>query len=666
MSRFGFFRIAVAAPNVSVANPTSNADEICRLIDECRDADVILFPELSITGYTSADLLHQTQLLDASDVAIGKVAEMTLSVGGIVVVGAPVRVEQVLYNCGIVCAGGKIHAIIPKTFLPSYREFYEGRWFRPADHRLPSHTRMLGEELPFGTDILLQAGEAVIGIELCEDLWVPIPPSSHQALAGANVLLNLSASNELIGKAAWRRNLVLSQSGRTLSAYAYSSAGATESTTDLVFSGHGMIAENGAMLAERHDLFPEYSRCSEGERKWIVADVDLDRLHHERRTQTSFQLCSGEGGKEFRRVHIAQSPQSQQGVWSLKREICGQPFVPDQASDLQQRCREILSIQSAGLRKRLSSLPFGIPLSIGISGGLDSTLAILVAVDACDALGWSRSRIHGLTMPGFGTSKHTLSNAEALAEGLGVGCELVDIRPLCMQAFRDLGHAPFGIDLEGLEVDVFQKRLQQVEVGEGDLVFENVQARIRTLLLMNRGFVLGTGDLSEQALGWSTYNGDHMSMYNVNTSIPKTLVRYLVRAFAERYQGNSLSEALLNIARTPISPELLPLSSTGEIVQETEVTVGPYELHDFYLFHFVRYGVARDKLRFLADHAVFSRPYTAEEKDSALAVFFKRFFSQQFKRSCVPDGPKIGTVSLSPRGDWRMPSDADGGSFFSE
>jgi len=657
MGPFGFLRIAVASPRVHVANPSANATEILTICDQAADADILLFPELSVTGYCAADLFHHRDLLEKSLVAIARIAEQTARFQGLVVIGAPLLVEGGLYNTAIVISHGQLVAAIPKSFLPNYREFYECRWFKPAAAAHSTLCSIAGHSVPFGTDILLRYGSATIGIELCEDLWMPIPPSSRQALGGAHVLLNLSASNELVAKADWRRTLVLSQSGRTLAAYAYSSSGPSESTTDLVFSGHCMIAENGSLLAERRDLGPAAS--GPAPQRWISADIDLQRLVHERIVQNTFGESTEDPRNTFRIIELPSPAEAAPDQWTLRRTIAGQPFVPPSSSDLDLRCGEILSIQEAGLAKRIERLPKDLPLVIGVSGGLDSTLALLVAVRACEKLGWPQSRIHGLTMPGFGTSADTLASAQALMRLVGVSSTSIDIRPLALKTFQDLKHQPFGISTTGLSLDEFLDRLQSLESGKQDLVFENVQARLRTYLLMNRGFVLGTGDLSEQALGWSTYNGDHMSMYNVNTSVPKTLVRFLVRYAADHLFQGELRSILHQIARAPISPELLPLSASGKIVQKTESVLGPYELHDFFLYHFVRFGAPREKILYLAKHATFAETYSSQTIRETLDLFLRRFFSQQFKRSCVPDGPKVGTVSLSPRGDWRMPSDAE-------
>lgn len=647
---------------MSVANPSANAHASIQMV-EGADTDLIVLPELGISGYTCGDLFATEGLLSGCLDALQQIVEHTAGHGTMVVVGLPLSVQSGLMNCAALVAEGRIHGIVPKSFLPNYREFYEQRHFRAASAVDPKTIEVLGQQVPFGTDLLFARGEATIGIEICEDLWMPIPPSSHAALAGANVLVNLSASNETIGKAAWRRDLVRSQSGRCLAAYAYASAGAGESTSDLVFGGHCMIAENGSMLDESR-------RIGDGMEPVVVpsmcvtCDVDLQRLEHDRRVMGSFDDAKTQQ-HDFRSVDCnperktGRSPRSE-----LKRSVDGQPFVPSGERELEDRCSEIFSIQIAGLVKRLSRLPAATKLAIGISGGLDSTLALLVAIRACDVAGRSRADIHGVTMPGFGTTEHTRQSADQLIAVTGITGECIEIRDLCLDTFRSLSHDPLGIKIDdGTTAHSLQQQLMNVPAGTPDLTFENVQARVRTMLLMSRGFVLGTGDMSEQALGWCTYNADHISMYNVNTSIPKTLVRFLVRYAAENYFGGQWKELLHRVADTPISPELLPPAADGSIQQSTEAEIGDYELHDFFLFHFVRHGFSQQKILFLAKHASFSREYPAEVILATFEKFIGRFFANQFKRNCVPDGPKVGSVSLSPRGDWRMPSDADADAF---
>jgi NAD+ synthase (glutamine-hydrolysing) len=544
--------------------------------------------------------------------------------------------------------------IIPKSYLPNYKEFYDARYYAAAATARSDTARLAsGEPAPFGVDLLFHASDdpdVIVGIEICEDLWTPAPPSSFQALAGANLLLNLSASNEVIGKAAYRRSLVAGQSGRCLAAYAYASCGVHESTTDLVFGGHCLIAENGNVLAE--------SERFRRDEQIVVADVDLDRLRGDRLRTTTFAQYGLYAGarRPFRRIEFALDATPADAP--LKRYVDAHPFVPQQAETLRERCEEIFHTQVAGLAKRLEHIGTP-PVTIGVSGGLDSTLALLVACKTVDALAVVRSKVMALTMPGFGTTGRTLANARALMKQLGVTAREVDIRPLCLAEWKALGHAPFGIALDGLDVETLTAKLRQVPSEKrSDLVFENVQARVRTELLMNSGFVIGTGDVSELALGWCTYNADHMSMYNVNVSIPKTLVKFLVGWAAEHEFDGEARKTLEDIVATEISPELLPTDATGAATQSTEGTIGPYELHDFFLYHFLRYGAPPQKVLFLAKHAKFHRDYPPSEVNRWLGVFLKRFFANQYKRSVLPDGPKVGTVSLSPRGDWRMPSDA--------
>lgn len=637
----------------TVADPRANADEVARVLGRLPDSDIVVFPELGLTGYTCADLFGQSALLHDAARAANRVAKVTRGRAQLVVVGLPVPVGNSLFNCALAMADGVMLGLVPKQFLPNYKEFYEGRWFSPGTGREPKEVDLAGRRVPFGTDLLFESSGVVVGVEICEDLWMPIPPSSSQALAGATVLLNLSASNETVGKSRYRADLVTGQSGRCIAAYAYSSAGPSESTTDLVFGGHCLIAENGRLLAES-------SRVGDGrpvvrESYWVTRDVDVEKLAADRRGTSSFDDAPRSAA--YRRLAFPLSTE----MPGLQRFVPGTPFVPKEDAELHSRCAEVFGIQCAGLAKRVEQLPAGTPLNIGISGGLDSTLALLVAVKTCDTLGLPRSRVQGLTMPGFGTTSRTLANALDLMAHLGVSPSTIDIGDLTLRSFVELGHSPFGIDPNGLDLDAFRAALGRVPPDRRhDLVFENVQARLRTFLLMSRGFVVGTGDLSEQALGWSTYNGDHMSMYNPNASIPKTLARFLVRyVAAHEFQAGPVRDTLLSVAETTISPELLPPAASGEIEQSTEDTLGPYELHDFILYNAIRNGYAPEKILFLSEHAEFTRPYPKAMVARTLRTFYSRFFRNQFKRSCVPDGPKVGTVSLSPRGDWRMPSDAD-------
>lgn len=664
MNRFGFVRVSCVSPRLVVGDPRANGDEIIARLEECAESDIVLFPELGVTGYTCADLFLQNALIDAAIQSVERIARATQGRRHLVVVGAPLAVGNATYNTAIALQDGKALGIVPKQFLANYKEYYEARWFQPARGDEPP-TIDLGTlgEVPFGIDLLFEApGGVCIGIEICEDLWVPIPPSSHQALAGANILLNLSASNETIGKASYRTQLVTGHSGRCIAACAYASAGASESTTDLVFSGHCLIAENGQLLAESERVGD--GRLRPGSSHHISSDVDVQKLLHDRRFTTSLHAGS-RGGPSYRRVGFTLGETSPAG---LLRDVDGQPFVPLESRELDHRCAEIFGIQCAGLAKRLEQLPASMPLNIGISGGLDSTLALVVAVKTCDLLERDRSAVHGLTMPGFGTTSRSLTNATDLMRHLGVTAETIDIRELSLQAYQQIGHRPFGIDPTELDLGSFREALSSVpHERRQDLVFENVQARLRTFLLMSRGFVVGTGDLSEMALGWSTYNGDHMSMYNPNCSIPKTLVKFLVEYVAKReFEAGPVRETLLSIAQSLISPELLPTDDEGLNGQSTEDTLGPYELHDFFLFNTIRCGFSPRKIVFLSEHARFSRKYPREVLLRTLRTFYSRFFSQQFKRSCMPDGPKVGSVSLSPRGDWRMPSDASAAAWLQE
>lgn len=678
MNRYGFVRVAVGSPRVSVANPRANVEATLRLLNEIGPADVVVFPELGLTGYTCADLFRQRALLDAAQQAVGTLCEATRDRTQLIVVGAPVGVENAVYNCAVATYRGEVVGIVPKTHIPNYNEFYESRWFRGADGAEPKEIPFLGRSVPFGVDLLFQSGDLVAFAEICEDLWMPIPPSSHAALAGANLLLNLSASNETVAKNEYRTELIGNQSGRCVAAYAYASAGPTESTTDLVFGGHCLIAENGHILSESPRVGHPDHPVAGGD--WFtVADVDVQRLQTERALLTSFGESARASRRPWRRI---ETPLDDNDWTDLKRTVVAAPFVPKNPATLRNRCAEIFGIQVAGLGKRLSRTNFG-DVYLGVSGGLDSTLALLVAVKTFQAAGVDVRKIHGLTLPGFGTTSKTKQNALELMRSLGISQETIDIRAACVQTFNDLRHRPFGASPPAgaahWTVDTLTEllgRLTPEQRKKGDLVFENVQARERTKLLMSRGFVIGTGDLSELALGWCTYNGDHMSMYSVNCSIPKTLVRWMVRYVAET-QGRSgvegsldvlaksggehdvLYRTLISIADTVISPELLPASTSGEIEQSTEASVGPYELHDFFLSNFVRSGFSPEKILWLSDFAEFSVPYGREQRLKTLRTFLSRFFSQQFKRSCVPDGPKVGSVSLSPRGDWRMPSDAD-------
>ncbi len=636
LGSLGYVRVAVASPALRVADIVYNVE---KTIDVLREAvqercQLVLLPELGITGYTCADLFYQSLLLSEAQASLGRIAEESAELDTAVVVGLPLAVGGRIYNCAAFISGGVVLGIVPKTYLPATNEYYEERWFTSAKNVNDSVVQIDGTEIPFGADLLFRAtnmGDCVIGIEVCEDLWAVHPPSGDQALGGATLLLNPSASDELLGKSEYRRDLVKQQSARCLAAYLYAGAGPGESTTDLVFGGHSLIAENGVVLAET-----ERFRFAT---QMAIADIDVQRLVHERIKNSTFSASSA--NKTFRRIEFAlpELPFSDNKPSPLRRTIARTPFVPSDSTQRAKHCREIFAIQSTGLAKRL--LYTGTRTAvIGVSGGLDSTLGLLVITQAYKILGMSHDGILAVTMPGFGTTDRTRSNAERLVDLLGATFKVIPIVEAVRQHLEDIGHD------------------EQVH----DITYENAQARERTQILMDlanqsNGLVIGTGDLSELALGWSTYNGDHMSMYNVNSGVPKTLVRYLVEWVAESEFTGEVSEVLYDICATPITPELLPLGEGNTLQQMTEKSIGPYELHDFFLFNAIRYQYPPLKVIFLAKQA-FGQDYTEEEILHWMKLFYRRFFSQQFKRSAIPDGPKVGSVALSPRGDWRMPSDA--------
>ena len=647
---FGFYRFASVCPTLKVADTAYNTAEIIRCAREAIDggAAFVVFPELCITGYTCSDLFHQELLLKKSLESLSEIAKAFADSDTVIAVGLPLRMFGCLYNCAAFVQKGKLVAVTPKIHLPNQREFYEKRHFSSGRDLLRGGAagaapvcRVEGfGDVPVTNFFTVkgEGSEVCVGVELCEDLWTPVPPSGELALAGANVIVNLSASDALVGKGDYRRNLVMNQSARCMAAYVYASAGVHESTTDMVFSGHLMIAENGTMLAETKN----YSRESE----IIYADVDVERLNMQRLSEGSFQDFDS---REF--YARAASFDGLRSMESLKyRFVAPTPFVPGNAETRDQNCKEIFNIQCAGLAKRIEASHTKRAV-VGLSGGLDSTLALLVISETFKLLKRPASEILVLTMPGFGTTKRTKNNAVTMAELLGVELRTIDIQKACMQHFADIGHDPNTLNV----------------------TYENVQARERTQILMDiankeGGIVVGTGDLSEIALGWSTYNADHMSMYAVNCDIPKTLVRHVVGWYADRARNfiadektaDELSLVLRDILDTPVSPELLPADANGQIAQKTESILGAYEIHDFYLYHFAKYGATPQKMLFLAKYA-FAGKYSDEELEKALAVFVRRFFTQQFKRSCIPDGPKVGTISLSPRADWRMPSDSSFG-----
>jgi NAD+ synthase (glutamine-hydrolysing) len=573
-------------------------------------------------------------------------------------------------NCAVLIANGRYLGVVPKTYLPNYKEFVETRWFASSVELKSQNVTLEDQSVPIGTDLLFEANgfnNFVVGVEICEDAWVPISPGDIMAARGAMVIGNISASNELVGKAEYRRNLILGKSGAAICGYGYSSAGPTESTTDLVFGGHCLIAENGVLLKES-DRFIRESHLT-------FADIDLDRLSHDRQIFNSYQenlshagphsgLYSGLFYKEYRRVFFEPRAPFRSALTcarnsdEIARVIDAAPFVPKDSHQLGARCEEIFNIQVNGLASRCESIGLKEAV-IGISGGLDSTHALTVLCKCFDQLSLPRKNIHAYTMPGFGTSERTKSNAYQLMESMGVTAHNADIRELCLLEMQTTGYRPFGMDLTDGSIELFRQRLQELPAGSTDLGFENVQARMRTLILMNAGFVVGTGDLSELALGWCTYNADQMSMYNVNASIPKTLIKFLVQWTANNLFDGVAKLVMLDIAETEISPELLPLTAGGKLAQRTEDAVGPYELTDFFLYYFGRFGMSPEKIFYFAKHAEFVGNYSDMDLLRWLESFIRRFFSQQYKRSAMPDGPKVGTISLSPRAEWLMPSDAD-------
>ena len=626
----GFVKVASAIPKVKVADCRYNVVEINRLIQEAATSDVqiVVFPELSITGYTCGDLFFQEALQEDALLGMLEIAEHTAHLDIISIVGLPIVIGQQLLNVAAVIQQGHILGLIPKSYLPNYKEFYEQRWFVSAFDNLMSEYDIRGEHIPVGNDLLFSTPEVVFGIEICEDLWAPVPRSSVLAMQGAEIIFNLSASNECVGKHKYLRNLISQQSGRLIAGYVYSSCGFGESSTDVVFSGNAFICENGSFLCEakRFDYEPQL----------LVNDIDVDCLRNERLTNTTFKACRNHMTHSSFRM-IMTKPLAE-GSKQLYRVIPSHPFIPN-GGDYEETCHEIISIQCAGLAKRLTHTHARSAV-IGISGGLDSTLALLICVRTFDQLGKNRKDILAITMPGFGTTDRTYLNAVNLIKELGCSFKEIDIKEACRVHFKDIEHT------EELH----------------DAVYENIQARERTQILMDianqyNGIVIGTGDLSEIALGWSTYNGDHMSMYGVNCGVPKTLIKYLVQWIADNKSVPALRTILSDIISTPVSPELLPAGENMEIGQRTEDAVGPYELHDFFLYHFIRYGATPRRILDMATLA-FAGSYDETIIRHWLSVFIRRFFAQQFKRSCMPDGPKVGSISLSPRGDWRMPSDA--------
>ncbi len=636
MKNFGFIKVASAIPVVKIADCKYNATQILSLIKkaESNHVQIISFPELCITGYTCGDLFHQQLLIKSAQEHLCYLLEETKSSGIVFIAGLPVLVSNRLFNAAAVCQSGKILGIVPKTFLPNSNEYSEKRWFFSGKDEPNNEISLCGQRVLFGTNLLFTDGNMRFAVEICEDLWVPLSPSTRHALNGAQLIFNLSATNELIGKNGYLKQLIAGQSAKCIAGYIYSSAGFGESSTDLVFAGNGLIAENGALLAE--------SERFSFEEQLITAEIDIERLNSERIKNTGFAQISPEAIKNvnanlnYYRIVSFQLPENKKMV--LSRTISPYPFVPP-VSEMEERCEEIFAIQAGGLATRLFHTNIK-QVVLGISGGLDSTLALLVCVKTFDKLNIPRKNITGITMPGFGTTGRTYNNALQLMQSLGISIREISIKAACEQHFREIGHDP----------------------SVADTTFENAQARERTQILMDyankvNGLVIGTGDLSELALGWATYGGDHISMYGVNASIPKTLIRYLVRHIAETSLDDASKTTLLDIINTPVSPELLPVDEEGKCTQQTEDLVGPYELHDFFLYYTIRFGFSPAKIFFLATQA-FENRYSREIIKKWMQVFFRRFFSQQFKRSCSPDAPKVGSVSLSPRGDWRMPSDA--------
>ncbi|MCI7310787.1 MAG: NAD(+) synthase [Prevotella sp.] len=633
----GYIKVASAIPAVKVGDCFFNTEEIKRqmLEAEKQGVEIVVFPELSITGYTCQDLFTQQLLIQKAEEAVQQLLSDTAQLDIIAIIGIPVAVKNMLFNCAAVIQKGHLQGIVAKTYLPNYHEFYEKRWFASSKDIECEQITYAGDFVIISTQpSVFETTEGVkFGIEICEDLWSPNPPSTQLALAGADIVFNLSATNELIGKHQYLRSLLSQQSARTISAYIYSSCGFGESTQDVVYGGNALMYENGTLIAEsqRFELTPQL----------ITSQIDIFKLRAERQSNTTYALA--QQGVEFISISCEERT-AEPSPFVLERVINPLPFVP-QHEDMVKSCEEIFNIQVSGLAQRLTHIHAQHAV-IGISGGLDSTLALLVCVRTFDKLKLDRKGIVGVTMPGFGTTDRTYNNAIALMQGLGITIREINIGKSVLQHFEDIGHAK----------DVH------------NVVYENSQARERTQILMDisnqvNGIVVGTGDLSELALGWATYNGDHMSMYGVNAGIPKTLIRHLVNYVARHIMDSTTRQTLLDIVETPISPELIPADQEGNIVQKTEELVGPYELHDFFLYHFLRFGFTPSRLFLMAKQAFQTQQKGVQAYDDAtikhwLTTFIRRFFTQQFKRSCLPDGPKVGSVSLSPRGDWRMPSDA--------
>lgn len=646
--KYGFIKVATAIPEVRIADTKFNLEAIEKQIvmAEGQGVEIIVFPEFCITGYTCQDLFRQQQLLDDAERAMLRLLDFTRQLDIIAIVGTPVSVGSILLNCAVVVQHGKILGIVPKTYLPNYAEFYEKRWFASAFDMSPTKVHYAGQLLPITPEpqIYRTADGVKFGIEICEDIWSPIPPSSVLTLDGAEIIFNLSASTEQIGKHSYLEALLAQQSARTLSAYVYSSCGFGESTQDVVFGGNAFVYENGVQLAS--------AKRFQMESQVVICDIDIEKLRSERRLNTTFVNAQHNlfvlpvGAGTYEKKYIDCMPkENAEREFVLNRNIDPQPFLQGETIDA--ACEEAFNIQVTGLAKRLLHIKCK-TVVLGISGGLDSTLALLVCIEAFDRLKFDRKDILAVTMPGFGTSDRTHNNALLLMQELGVTMKEISIVPSVTQHFKDIEH----------------------DINVQDATYENAQARERTQILMDlaneyNGLVIGTGDLSELALGWCTYNGDHMSMYAVNGSVPKTLVKQLVGYVANQTDNVKVAESLRDIVDTPISPELVPTNESGEVQQKTEDIVGPYELHDFFLYYFLRHGFQPSKIYYLAGQA-FEGKYTNEEIKKWLYTFVRRFFNNQFKRSCLPEGPKVGMVSLSPRGDWRMPSDADSTNWLTE
>lgn len=633
---FGFYKIAACVPKLRVADVKFNSSETIKLFTEAdkNGASLVVFPELNLTSYTCADLFGQSSLYDSIKESLSIILEESLKVNVLILLGLPVKYGNLLYNCAVAIHKGKILGVIPKTYIPNYKEFYEKRWFAPAYTLSCTETLdIAGQTVPFGSDLIFEYGEDFkLAVEICEDLWSPLPPSGFHTLAGANIIANLSASNELVGKADYRRNLVSGQSAKCIASYIYASSGIGESSADVLFGGHAIIAENGTIIEE--------NKRFEIESNIIYADIDCQKLSSIRKSETSFydtmQNIANFSDKfrSYRRIKIS----SLNRTSALLKRVNPHPFVPADDQSKSKRCNEIFSIQSSALARRLEHTHSKKSV-IGISGGLDSTLALLVVKAAHEKINKPLSDIITITMPGFGTTGRTYNNSLEMCKIIGCDLRIKDIKDVCNEQFKLLDLNP----------------------GNMNTTYENVQARQRTMILMDTanetgGIVIGTGDLSEIALGWCTYNGDHMSMYSVNCGVPKSLIRYLISWYASK-SDETLRKVLEDIIDTPVSPELLPPDKAGKIAQKTEDIIGPYELHDFFLYHFIKYGASPKKILFLA-HNAFEGKYETDFIKKFLRLFVSRFFSQQFKRNCIPDGPKVGTIALSPRGDWRMPPDA--------